>query len=96
MGTNGYSPFDHLNGKLLWDQAIADRGALQTDKWLHIARTVVGLWLIEKWLDIPEFMEAILELKDLCAAAGWNSACVGCSSRATVHKCSECSNKGES
>ena len=93
MGTGTYSPFDHLDAKGIWDDAIQSRG-VESDKWLYTADTIIGQWFLQKWLDTNEFVEAKNEIKALCQAAGLDHLCIHCSSRATKHICSECENKG--
>ncbi len=92
--SNHYSPYEQFPPKPLWDEAIRDRG-VTVEKWLYNCDTVVGLWFRENMLTLKEFVEANAAIEDLSTRAGLNRACLHCSSRATVHKCSECHNKGE-
>ena len=94
MGTGTYSPFDHLDAKGMWDDAIQSRG-VEADKWLYTADTIVGQWFIQKWLNTKEFVDAKDEIKALCQGIGLNHLCLGCSSRATKHICSECESKNK-
>lgn len=95
MGNGNYTPFEHLDAKGMWDESIASRG-VTAETWIHNAKTVVGMWWIEGWLNGVDFINAIAELNDLCVAAGLDRNCIHCSSRSTKHNCLDCSNKGES
>ena len=95
MGKHDYNPLDHLDGKGMWDAYIVSHG-VSTDKWLVCAESVVFNWVLAGYFDISQLTEALGAISDLCKAAGWSRGCIYCSSRATVHDCSKCSNKGDS
>ena len=105
MGNERYTPFDHLDAKTLWDQGIEERShrsivfpndtTWHADKWLHSCETVIGQWFLQKWFNTQEFVDANKEIKELCKTAGLDPSCIHCSSRATIHDCKVCCNKGE-
>jgi len=92
--SNHYTPFDQYPPKPLWDEVIRDNGDT-CERWLYNCNTVIGMWWLSKMLTLKEFLEAGEEIKDLCRQARLDHLCIHCSSRATVHDCSKCSNKGE-
>lgn len=102
---NAYSPFEHIDPKSKWDDAILERSLdkIPTDDtktwrasmWFYTCYTVVGMWYVQKWLNTFEYTDAIIELKSLCTAAGIDYSCMHCTSRSTIHDCKKCHSKGE-
>ena len=94
MSSGNYSPFDHLDGKQLWDDSIASRGAIDMATWLSTASMILGMWWMKKWMTTTEFTDANQEIAALCVAAGMDRACIHCSSRSIAQNCTECKSKG--